>query len=359
VRTAELSYELPDELVARYPAREREESRLLVVGERGFEHRGFAELPALLPPGALLVINDTRVIPARLLGNKPSGGKVELLLVRRLAPAEKEGERWSAMAKSSRPLRAGAQVCIADGRLEVRVEAPLDRHGLCTLYVHSPSGERIDALLEELGHVPLPPYIERADEPADRDRYQTVYARVPGAVAAPTAGLHFSRALLDEIAARDIELGAVTLHVGPGTFRPVSAEDLADHEMHGELFEVSGETAACIDRARARGAPVVAVGTTVVRALESAADPERLGAVRALSGETQLLIQPGHRFRVVDALVTNFHLPGSTLLALVYAFGGVERVREAYRAAIVERYRFYSYGDAMYLAPQSRRKEVG
>jgi S-adenosylmethionine:tRNA ribosyltransferase-isomerase len=323
----------------------------------GITHAAVRDLDQLLVPGALLVVNDTRVIPARLLGHKTaSGGKVELLLVRRLGSASVHSagrgfaaERWRTLARSSKPLRPGSQVVFAGGALAAEI-APGhegDSGGLFEVLLFSPAGLALDVALESAGHVPLPPYLHRTDDAADRERYQTIFARVPGAVAAPTAGLHLSGALLDRLRARGVELARVTLHVGLGTFQPVTAVDLDDHPMHGELFVVPAETAAAIAAARDRGAPVVAVGTTVVRALESAADPERDGRVRAAEGETRLLIQPGYRFRVVDQLLTNFHLPQSTLLALVAAFAGLERVLAAYRAAVDAGYRFYSYGDAM------------
>jgi S-adenosylmethionine:tRNA ribosyltransferase-isomerase len=337
VRLDELAYELPDELIARYPAERREDARLLVVREGACEHRTVRDLALLLAPGSLLVVNDTRVIPARLFGRKASGGRVEVLLVRRLAG---DGERWSAMVRGR--LRAG--VALELGSLSAVCVAPPDGEGLAVLELQ---GADPMAVVEAEGHVPLPPYLGREDEPSDRDRYQTRFARVPGAVAAPTAGLHLGDELLAALRERGVVIATLTLHVGPGTFRPVTAADLDDHPMHAEPFAIGVEAADAVAAARARGAPVVAVGTTVVRALESAADAD--GAVPAQEGETRLLIQPGYRFRVVDALLTNFHLPGSTLLALVYAFGGIERVRAAYREAIDRRYRFFSYGDAMFL----------
>lgn len=325
------------------------------------EHRAVRDLPALIPEGALVVVNDTRVVPARLFGRRRgTGGKVELLLVRRQSGEE---HRWTAMGRASKSLRVGSLIEIrADsdvGSEDTRQGAPTllatvegrdEEAGLLTVALSSPSGGDVTEAIEALGHVPLPPYLRRDDDASDRVRYQTVYARVPGAVAAPTAGLHLSEALLDQMKARGIELTRVTLHVGLGTFQPVTADDLDQHRMHEEAFFVPDEAAAAIARARARGAPVIAVGTTVVRALESAADPDHEGLVVARSGETRLLIQPGYGFRVVDALVTNFHLPRSTLLSLVFAFAGRERVLAAYKAAIEARYRFYSYGDAMLMA---------
>lgn len=325
------------------------------------EHRAIRELDELLPEGALVVVNETRVLPARLFGRKPgTGGKVELLLVQRTEGGDPAGsiERWRAMGRSSKPLRAGMEIELeAEGtepqgpRLLARIEGREEGSGLLEVTLISPVGLRVSDAIEALGHVPLPPYIRRADEASDRERYQTVFAREPGAVAAPTAGLHLSEALIERLKGRGIELTALTLHVGLGTFQPVVAEDLDQHRMHAEVLSVPASAADAIDRARARGAPVVAVGTTVVRALESAADPDRLGRVVARSGETRLLIQPGYRFRVVDSLLTNFHLPRSTLLALVFALAGRERVLAAYAAAIEAGYRFYSYGDAMLIRP--------
>jgi S-adenosylmethionine:tRNA ribosyltransferase-isomerase len=350
VRLSELQYELPAELIARYPTDERDESRLLVVRGSEREHAHFREIEQLLPDDALLVVNDTRVLAARLFGRKAgSGGKVEVLLVERQGPSGPV-ERWEAMARSSRKLREGTALELG-AHLRAMVERAADERGLFVLRLEGATD--VSAAVAEIGHVPLPPYLGRQDEPSDRERYQTVYARHPGAVAAPTAGLHFSAALLERLQLRGIELARVTLHVGPGTFKPVTTEDLSKHPMHSERFDVSQLAADHITRAREQGRRVVAVGTTVVRALETAADPERLGHVRAMSGETRLLIQPGFRFRVVDELITNFHLPGSTLLALVYAFAGTKRVADAYRDAVAQRYRFFSYGDAMYFPERS------
>jgi S-adenosylmethionine:tRNA ribosyltransferase-isomerase len=342
VRVALLDYQLPDELVARYPVGRRDAARLMVVRDDRLEHRLVSDLEQLIEPGAVLVVNDTRVIPARLLGSRPSGARVELLLVRRLGD-----DRWQAIGRANKPLRPGARLRLG-AELGAEVLAAVDAEGLLTVRLEAAAGE-IDRLIEQHGHVPLPPYLGRADEPSDRQRYQTVYARVPGAVAAPTAGLHFTPELLARLEARGVERVALTLHVGPGTFRPVLGDDLDDHPMHPEPFVLGAEVADRIGAARARGSPVVAVGTTVVRALEAAADPDHPGLVRPRCAETRLLIQPGYRFRIVDALITNFHLPRSTLLALVYAFAGAERMRRAYAAAIAARYRFFSYGDAMLL----------
>ncbi|MCC6555278.1 MAG: tRNA preQ1(34) S-adenosylmethionine ribosyltransferase-isomerase QueA [Polyangiaceae bacterium] len=348
-----LDYELPEELIASRPAEERDGARLLVV-DRGLApgdvgHAAVRDLDRHVPEGALLVVNDTRVVPARLLGWKAAtGGAVELLLLRRLSAGEGSGaERWRAMGRASKPLRPGAEIAFdRDGALAARVIGR-GEGGLLDVELRSPAGMPIAEAIEARGHVPLPHYLGREDDATDRERYQTIFAREPGAVAAPTAGLHLSRALLERLEARGVEIARVTLHVGLGTFQPVTALDLDDHPMHEEAYAVPAATAEAIARARARGAQVLAVGTTAVRALESAADPARPGYVLASAGETRLLIQPGYRFSIVDGLMTNFHLPRSTLLALVFAFAGEERARAAYRAAIEGRYRFYSYGDAM------------
>jgi S-adenosylmethionine:tRNA ribosyltransferase-isomerase len=371
VRCDLLDYELPEGLIASRPSEERDGARLLLL-DRGrapgdIEHAAVRDLDKYIEPSALVVINDTRVVPARLLGRKQaSGGLVELLLLRRLDEAVIEPEpdgtprgggagpqRWRAMGRASKPLRPGAVIELErDGAFIARV---MDRaeDGLLDVLLSSPAGLSIAAAVDAYGHVPLPPYLRRGDDAADRERYQTIFARVPGAVAAPTAGLHLSSGLVERLRARDIEIASVTLHVGLGTFQPVSVEDLDQHPMHTEVYSVPATTAEAIARARERGAPVVAVGTTVVRALETAADPERAGRVRAQAGETRLLIQPGYRFRVIDAMMTNFHLPRSTLLALVYAFAGRDRTRLAYHAAIRAGYRFYSYGDAMLIRGSS------
>ncbi|MFT3766235.1 MAG: tRNA preQ1(34) S-adenosylmethionine ribosyltransferase-isomerase QueA [Minicystis sp.] len=357
-----LQYQLPPELIAAHPPIERDGARLLVLGDGPLEHTGVRELDRLIAPGTLVVINDTRVIPARLLGHKVgTGGRVEIFLVRRLGPTTiTDGERalpaeqWSALGRSSKPLRRGARIVVDAVSKQQYPRPPLcieitanGSDGMLEVALFSPADMPIDRAVEICGHVPLPPYVHRKDDEADRERYQTVFARVPGAVAAPTAGLHLTTALMDRLRARGAEMASVTLHVGLGTFQPVTVDDLDDHPMHAEVFAVPAETAEAIARARDRGAPVLAIGTTAVRALESAADPDRPGHVRAAADETRLLIQPGYRFRVVDQLLTNFHLPESTLLAMVSAFAGRERILDAYRTAIDARYRFYSYGDAM------------
>jgi S-adenosylmethionine:tRNA ribosyltransferase-isomerase len=365
MRVDALHYELPPELIAQRPAEDRELARLLVLppGAGAPESRRVRELPELLPPGALVIVNDTRVIPARLLGRKrETGGQVEVLLVRHLGARELEiapgvvraTEIWRAMGKASKSLRFGADVEITrrgeetgPAALIVRLLGRAEEDGLLEVALWSTSDDSVDAGLRACGHVPLPPYIKREDEADDAERYQTVYARHDGAVAAPTAGLHITHSLLGRLAVRGCEVASVTLHVGLGTFQPVTVDDLDRHPMHAERYTISRSTSDAIARARDRGAPVIAIGTTTVRALESAADPGRPGHAFASSGETRLLVQPGHDWRVVDGLLTNFHLPRSTLLALVCAFGGTERVLAAYRLAVIERYRFFSYGDAM------------
>ncbi|WP_437551116.1 tRNA preQ1(34) S-adenosylmethionine ribosyltransferase-isomerase QueA [Sorangium sp. So ce367] len=361
-----LDYELPEALIASRPPEERDGARLLLVdrGRRAgeVEHAAIRDLDRYIERGALVIVNDTKVVPARLFGRKRgTGGQVELFLLHRVdgAPAGVEdlgggpqesaprSERWRAMGRASKPIRPGSVLDIErDGALVAEV---LERaeDGVLTVQLSSPAGLSIAAAIDAYGHVPLPPYLGRGDDASDRERYQTIFARVPGAVAAPTAGLHLSPGLVERLRANGVEIASVTLHVGLGTFQPVTVDDLDLHPMHAEVYSIPDATAGAIAGARERGAPVIAIGTTVVRALESAADPARAGLVRAQSGETRLLIQPGYRFRVVDALLTNFHLPRSTLLALVFAFAGRERTLLAYRAAIDAGYRFYSYGDAM------------
>ncbi|MDP9000485.1 MAG: tRNA preQ1(34) S-adenosylmethionine ribosyltransferase-isomerase QueA [Myxococcota bacterium] len=352
-------YELPAELIAQRPAESRELARLLYLPPRGAapEHRQVSELPQLLPAGALVVVNDTRVVPARLVGRKhDTGGQVEVFLVGRtgireleIAPGDvRRVDVWKALGKGGKRLRFGADIDVGP-ELVVRLLGRTEDDGLLEVALWTRSREPVDVAVRAFGRVPLPPYIKREPEAHDAERYQTVYARHDGAVAAPTAGLHLTNAILGQLAVRGCDIASITLHVGIGTFQPVTVDDLDLHTMHVERFAVPQSTADAIARARARGAPVIAVGTTTVRALESAADPERPGCVLAMSGQTQLLVQPGYRWRVVNALMTNFHLPRSTLLALVCALGGAEQVLEAYRIAVRERYRFFSYGDAMLL----------
>jgi S-adenosylmethionine:tRNA ribosyltransferase-isomerase len=340
VRTAELDYPLPRELIATEPPPARDAGRLMLLDRaRGgaVSHHRVRDLPELVRAGALLVVNDTRVIPARLHGAKPTGGRVEIFLLR---PLTNDATRWRAFGRASKPLRPGSEITIAPG-FAVRIDAREDDGTLSVTLLADDPWQAIEAH----GEVPLPPYIERAPRPEDRERYQTVFAARPGAVAAPTAGLHLTPALLDALAARGVERVAVTLHVGAGTFAPVSVDDLDAHPMHAEYYEITAETAARVRAAKHENRPVVAVGTTVVRTLETWGGTE--GA--PLAGYTSLLIQPGYTFRVVDHLLTNFHLPRSTLLALVMALAGIEPVRAAYATAVRERYRFFSYGDAMFI----------
>lgn len=337
--TRDFDFELPEELIAQDPA-PRGRSRLLHLPATGaIAHRHIADLPQLLRAGDLLVVNDTRVIPARVFARTPHGGRIELLLVERLG-----AQRWEALARPGRKTRPGARMTIegSDPPLEVEISAVLETDGRRVIELSRP----LDDELERLGHVPLPPYVKRPDTAADRERYQTIWASQAGAVAAPTAGLHFDQPLLDALTAAGIERASVTLHVGIGTFKPVTAELVHEHVMDAERWEVPAATVAAIDAARGRGGRIVAIGTTAVRALESAAAG---GTLTPGSGRTRLFLTPGSEFRVVDLLLTNFHLPQSTLLMLVSAFAGRERILASYREAIHERYRFYSYGDAMLL----------
>jgi S-adenosylmethionine:tRNA ribosyltransferase-isomerase len=340
---SELDFALPEELIAQEPVEPRDASRLLLLPRAGGDprHLRFADLPGLLRPGDLLVLNDSRVIPARLVGRKASGGRVEILLVEPSADtAAGEPARWVAMAQASKPIRIGTRVDV-DGLLAEVIR--VDGEGFYEVRFDRDEAGLAGAL-ERVGRVPLPPYIRREPGAADRDRYQTIVARTPGSVAAPTAGLHFTPGLLAALAERGVEQATVTLHVGPGTFLPVRAARLEEHRMHAERYEVPEATSRAFDAVRQRGGRVVAVGTTAVRTLESAFTN---GELRPGPGRTEIFIRPGHRFRAVDGLLTNFHLPRSTLLALVCALGGTDRVLAAYRRAVEERYRFFSYGDAM------------
>ena len=345
LKTALFDYELPESSIAVRPPERRDAARLLVLRKGGVQHRRMVDWPALLEQGSLIVLNDTRVLKARLLGQRATGGRVEILLLRRLARADGgRRERWEALGRAGKPLRLGTRVRAGDLEVEIVERA---EGGMLTVNLVA-EGAVTDAI-ERSGHVPIPPYLARQDEPADAERYQTIFARHPGSSAAPTAGLHLSSELLQRLEARGHRLAALTLHVGLATFRPVNSAELDDHPMHAEEFEVSAALAAELQAARSAGRRVVAVGTTVVRALESAADPERPGLVLPRRGSTRLFIRPGYRFRVVDALLTNFHLPRSTLLAMVGAFAGRERLLDAYASALSEGYRFLSYGDAMWI----------
>jgi len=330
----DFDYFLPQELIAQFPAPERGASRLLRLARSTFSDSRFAELPQFLQAGDLLVFNDTRVIKARLYGVKASGGKIEAL-VERVTSAHEA----LAQMRASHPPKPGAHLYF-DGDVEAEVIERRD-----DLYLlRFDGGASVFDLLERHGHVPLPPYITHADRFEDAARYQTVYARNPGAVAAPTAGLHFDEAMLARLRALGVQRAWLTLHVGAGTFQPVRVNNLSEHRMHSESYEIPAATVQAIATAHAAGRAVIAVGTTSLRALESAA---RKGALCASAGDTDLFITPGYDFRVVDRLITNFHLPRSTLLMLVAAFAGLEPIRAAYRHAIRERYRFFSYGDAM------------
>jgi S-adenosylmethionine:tRNA ribosyltransferase-isomerase len=333
---ADFDFDLPHELIAQHPLPDRSASRLLHVTGDELEDRCFTDIELLLRPGDLLVFNDTKVINARLLGRKPSGGKVEALIERVLEPT-----LALAMVRTSHTPARGAQLIFEDS-VHAAVEGRQDDFFVLRF------DRDVTTVLEQHGRVPLPPYIDHAADSMDAVRYQTVYAAHAGAVAAPTAGLHFTRDLLTRLQHRGVELAYLTLHVGAGTFQPVRAERIAEHEMHSERYEIQQSAARAINAARATGRRVIAVGTTSLRALESAAEGSQ-ARVRAGAGETALFITPGFGFRVVDLLLTNFHLPKSTLLLLVSAFVGIDRIRIAYAHAIQQRYRFFSYGDAMLL----------
>ncbi|MEW6415959.1 MAG: tRNA preQ1(34) S-adenosylmethionine ribosyltransferase-isomerase QueA [Pseudomonadota bacterium] len=342
MRVADFDFDLPPELIAQFPTAERGASRLLHVDAGGGLHdRMFRDLPALLTPDDLLVMNDTRVIKARLFGAKDSGGRVELLV-------ERVTDAFEALAfiRASHAPRPGSTIRLAD---DVTLEV-LDRQDDLTL-LRFPAP--VLEVLDRYGRLPLPPYITHAPTEEDETRYQTVYASEPGAVAAPTAGLHFDEAMLATLAAQGIRSARVTLHVGAGTFLPVRVDDVTEHKMHSERYTLPQATVAAIAETRARGGRVVAVGTTSLRALEAAAGA---GELRAGSDETDIFITPGYAFRVVDALITNFHLPKSTLVMLVSAFSGIETIRAAYAHAVKARYRFFSYGDAMFLERAKRER---
>ncbi|MEA2120356.1 tRNA preQ1(34) S-adenosylmethionine ribosyltransferase-isomerase QueA [Halovibrio sp. HP20-50] len=341
MQRADFHFELPDELIARYPSEQRSDCRLLCVdGQSGaLEHRRFPDLLELLEPGDLLVFNDTRVIPARLHGHKASGGKVEMLLERPL-----DAHRGLVHIRSSKSPKPGTEL-IFEGDIHAIVEGRRDALFELRFLGDTP----MIALLEKHGHMPLPPYITREDELSDRERYQTVYARRDGAVAAPTAGLHFDQPLLDALADKGINRAFVTLHVGAGTFQPVRVDNILEHPMHSEWIEVTEETCQQVRDTLAAGKRVVAVGTTSVRCLESACMKSSDGQIAPYTGDTDIFIYPGYQWRCVDALITNFHLPESTLLMLVSAFAGYETIMNAYQRAVAERYAFFSYGDAMLL----------
>jgi S-adenosylmethionine:tRNA ribosyltransferase-isomerase len=346
VNVSDFDFHLPDELIAQDPPAVRGTSRLLVL-ERAtgrVSHHRFADLPDLLRAGDLLVVNDTRVFPARLIGQRlPGGGAAECFLVR---PAGADDE-WTALVHPGQRLREGARMVFANGERRLNAEVlGIHFHGRRTVRLWTDDGSSVREAIEAIGHMPLPPYIKRDDAPADRDRYQTVFARDRGSIAAPTAGLHFTPALLAELEARGIERAALTLHVGYGTFQPIRVERVDEHRMEAEHYDVPVATAAALTAARRDGRRIITVGTTSTRTVESlSVDAE--GTVAPGSGETALFIHPGHQFRLVSGMVTNFHLPKSSLIMLVSALAGREHVLAAYEAAVRERYRFYSYGDAM------------
>ncbi len=346
MQRTDFHFELPDELIAQRPAEQRTGSRLLVLDGRdgGVEDRQFPDIESLLSPGDLLVFNDTRVIPARLFGRKTTGGRIEVLVERII-----DERRVIAHVRASKSPKPGSIL-----RVEESVDVKVTGRDGALFELSFP--EPVLGVLEAYGRMPLPPYIEREAGETDAERYQTVFARKKGAVAAPTAGLHFDESLLERLRAKGIEFAHVTLHVGAGTFQPVRADDIREHHMHSEYLEVPEAVCKAVARTREQGGRVLAVGTTVVRSLESAA---RDGELAPFAGETDIFIYPGYRFRVVDALLTNFHLPESTLLMLVSAFAGREQVLAAYRHAVEQRYRFFSYGDAMFILPQPKNLNHG
>jgi len=347
MKTSDFYYDLPQELIAQTPAEPRDSSRLLVLSPAGeIGHRVFRDITDYLRPGDVLVVNDTRVLPARLLGRTATGGAMEFLLLKRLDIA-----RWEVLVKPGKKARVGSAVAFGDGRLRAAVESVTEDGGRVVRFDWEGVFEQV---LDALGQMPLPPYITQKLE--DRERYQTVYARQDGSAAAPTAGLHFTKELLGRIEEMGVQIVPILLHVGLGTFRPVKAEDVSQHRMHSEYYEITPEAARAVNEARARGGRVVCTGTTSVRTLESNA---RDGKVTAGTGWTGIFITPGFRFQITDLLITNFHLPCSTLMMLVSAFCGRERILTAYETAVRQRYRFFSFGDAMLLyrqdeAPQNQ-----
>lgn len=346
MRVSDFSFDLPTELIARFPKADRTGSRLMLLeGDSGeITDLGFKDILAQLNTGDLMVFNNTRVIPARMFGQKSTGGKIEVLVERLI-----DKNTVLAHIRSSKSPKIGAELLL-EGTAKATMIA---RHG--ALFELKFEGEKsVLSILDDIGHMPLPPYIDRPDEDSDRERYQTVYNDKPGAVAAPTAGLHFDDALLDQIKNKGVELAFVTLHVGAGTFQPVKVDEIADHIMHAEYVEVSPEVIEQIKKTKANGGRIVAVGTTSVRSLESAAKSAEVAGeeLTAFYGDTDIFITPGYEFKLVDALLTNFHLSESTLLMLVSAFSGYENIMNAYHHAISEQYRFFSYGDAMFLTKQ-------
>ena len=352
MQVSDFHFDLPDELIARFPAEQRSGSRLLVVADKSadsIEHKIFAQMPDLVTANDLLIFNNTKVIPARLLGQKLSGGKVEVLVERLL-----DDNHILAHVRANKALKPGTQVLLED---KIQAEMVERQDDLFVLKVQN--DEPVLELLEAYGHMPLPPYIDRADEQTDKERYQTVYGEVPGAVAAPTAGLHFDDEVLAQLKAKGVQMEYVTLHVGAGTFQSIRVDKVEDHQMHAEYIEVSEQVVDAIKACKARGGRVIAVGTTSVRSLESAAQFTQSDEIIApYSGDTQIFIYPGYEFKVVDAMFTNFHLPESTLIMLVSAFAGTEIIKSAYQAAIENKYRFFSYGDSMFIQTKKRFEAV-
>ncbi|EMA8633382.1 tRNA preQ1(34) S-adenosylmethionine ribosyltransferase-isomerase QueA [Cronobacter sakazakii] len=355
MRLTDFSFELPESLIAHYPQAQRSACRLLSLdGPTGdLTHGTFTDLLDKLNPGDLLVFNNTRVIPARLFGRKASGGKIEVLVERML-----DDHRVLAHIRASKAPKPGAELLLGD---DESVNATMTARHDALFEVQFNDERPVLDILNSIGHMPLPPYIERPDEEADRELYQTVYSQKPGAVAAPTAGLHFDEPLLERLRAKGIEMAFVTLHVGAGTFQPVRVESIEDHVMHSEYAEVPQEVVDAVLAAKARGNKVVAVGTTSVRSLESAAQATQDALIAPFFGDTQIFIYPGYQYKVIDALVTNFHLPESTLIMLVSAFAGYKHTMNAYREAVKAEYRFFSYGDAMYITynPQAINERPG
>lgn len=336
MQTSDFDYHLPNELIAQYPLKERTSSRLLYVNQSNYLDKQFTDILDLINPGDLLVFNNTRVIPARLHGQKETGGKIEVLLERVI-----DEHHALAHVRASKSPKPGARLILES---EITVEV-LGRQGEF-FELKFLSDQSVIDLLEQYGHMPLPPYIERSDEDSDQERYQTVYSEEPGAVAAPTAGLHFDDALLQQLKDKGVDFAYVTLHVGAGTFQPVRVENIDDHQMHSEFVNVSDEVVQQINQTKAKGNKVIAVGTTAVRSIESAA---MHGELEAFHSDTDIFIFPGYEFKGIDALITNFHLPQSTLLMLVCAFAGYENIMAAYKHAVESQYRFFSYGDAMFI----------
>jgi S-adenosylmethionine:tRNA ribosyltransferase-isomerase len=339
----DFTYHLPQDLIARHPSEKRDGSRLMLLDRSSgsIAEDTFCNLQLYLRPGDLLVMNDTRVIPARLFGHKPTGGRVEIFLLRRMTG---DDERWECLLKSSKKFQEGQNILLESGMTAVVLSRCVSE----CWQVEFKGKEPFDSWLEREGHIPLPPYFQRDDCPDDRERYQTVIARKPGAVAAPTAGLHFTHELLARLASNGIETAFLTLHTGLGTFQPVRTRHVEEHQIHTESYVIPSNTAEAINRTKAAGGRIIAVGTTSARTLEYTA--QQSGHVAAGSGEADIYIYPGYRFKVIDALITNFHLPESTLLMLVSALAGREFVLEAYREAVSRGFRFYSYGDAMFIS---------